>query len=426
MLSHWYDPETGGAAGPGTIARALQQRGHEVDVVTGYPIYPTGRLADGYRIRPYQREVMRGVTVHRSPIYPSHDTRPGHRMANYLSYAASGSAVAAAVLRRCDVVYVYSTPATTAIPGMALRALTRRPMVTHIQDLWPQTVTASGFLEAGDPRGTDEGGTADGTGARGEGGRVERVLHRFCDTVYRRSQAIAVTSPGMADLIEARGIPRERLHFVPNWAEETSFYPTAKDPATVRELGLTDAFTVMYAGNFGEMQQLDTVLDAAAELRDEPGLQIALVGGGVMADHVRDRVERERLHHVRVVGPQPFSRMSAILAVGDVQLVQLKDVPLYRSTLPSKLQANLAAGRPVIGGLTGDAADVVTASGGLVYRPGDGRALAAAIREVRSRGPERLAEMGRQARAHYESTYSERTVGDRLECLLRETGASAS
>lgn len=409
MLSHWYDPEGGAAAGPGTIARALHERGHQVDVVTGYPIYPTGKLAAGYRIRPYQREVLRGITVHRSPIYPSHDTRAVHRMANYLSYAASGSAVATAVLQKCDVLYVYSTPATAAVPALAVSAATGLKMVTHIQDLWPQTVTASGFVEDG-----------------GRSGRMERALHRYCDAVYRRSHAIAVTSPGMADLIAARGISPERLHFVPNWAEESSFRPVPSDPGFAAELGLSGDFTVMYAGNFGEMQQLGTVLDAAALLNDEPGLEIALVGGGVMAERLRARVEKENLRNVRLVPPQPFSRMSDVLALGDVQLISLKDVPLYRSTLPSKLQATLAAARPVIGALAGDAARVVTDSGaGVVTRPGDAKDLARAIREMRAAGPDRLAEMGRSGRLHYESTYSERSVGDRLEGLLRAAAESA-
>lgn len=403
FISHWYDPEGGAAAGPGTIARALQQRGHQVDVVTGYPIYPTGRVADGYRIRPYQREVREGVTVHRAPIYPSHDTRAGHRMANYLSFAVSGSLVAAAALRKCDVLYVYSTPATASIPSLGISAVRRIPTVVHVQDLWPQTVTSSGFVEA----------------TRGTESRMEKVLHRYCDLVYRQASRIAVTSPGMTGLITERRVPRDKIEFVPNWAEERSFRPEPKDPEFASAIGLKAPFTVMYAGNLGEMQQLDIVLDAAAMLVDETGLEIALVGGGVMANHLARRIESEQLRNVRLIDPQPFTKMSAVLALGDVQLITLKDLPLYRSTLPSKLQATLAAGRPIIGALAGDAAAVVEGSGaGVVSSPGDAVALADAIRSMRAVGNQGLAEMGRAGRAHYELTYSERAVGDRLESLL--------
>lgn len=404
MLSHWYDPEGGAAAGPGTIARALHQRGHSVDVVTGFPIYPTGRVADGYKIRAYQRESRDGVTVHRVPIYPSHDTRPAHRMGNYLSFAASGAAVAPAVLKHCDIIYVYSTPATAAIPALALSALRHLPIVLHVQDLWPQTVTASGFIDDA------------------PAGLMERVLHRYCDLVYRRAQRIAVTSPGMADFVVERGVPRDKVSFVPNWAEEISFRPMSRDSNLGRELGLNAPFTVMYAGNLGEMQQLDVVLDAAACLINEPDLEITLVGGGVLRNHLAQRIEREGLHNVRLIEPQPFSRMASVLSLGDVQLITLKDFPLYRSTLPSKLQATLAAGRPIVGALSGDAADVIERSGaGIVASPGDARALAGAIRSMRDEGPAALADMGRAGRAHYDATYSEQTVGDKLDDLLHQT-----
>lgn len=401
IISHWYDPEGGAAAGPGTIARALHMRGHDVDVVTGYPIYPTGRVAEGYRMRPYAHETLDGITVHRGAIYPSHDTRAVHRMANYLSFAASGSLVAAAALRNCDVLYVYSTPATAAIPALGLSALKHIPMVVHVQDLWPQTVTASGFV------------------ADAPAGRMERALHRYCDFVYRRATTVAVTSPGMAGLVADRGISRSKIEFLPNWAEERSFKPMPKNPELATQLELTAPFTVMYAGNLGEMQQLDVILDAAEQLRHEPGIEFALVGGGVMATHLAERVEREKLTNVRLIGPQPFSQMADVLALGDIQLISLKDLPIYRNTLPSKLQATLAAGRPIIGSLAGDAADVIEQSGsGVVVQPGDSVELAGAVRYMRGRGPDALTSMGRSGRRHYEGAYSEHSVGDRLDEIL--------
>ena len=409
MVSHWYDPEGGAAAGPGTIARALHQRGHRVGVVTGFPIYPSGRVADGYRIRPYQRQVMEGVAVHRAPIYPSHDDRAMHRMANYLSFAASGSAVATATLKRSDVLYVYSSPATAAIPALPLSVVGRIPMVVHIQDLWPQTVTASGFV------------------ADAPAGRMERALHRFCDLVYSRATTIAVSSPGMADLIADRGIPRGKLRFLPNWAEEKSFHPTHKDRALESSLGLKGTFTAMYAGNFGEMQQLDTVLDAAALLLPDPDIEIVLVGDGVMATHLRGRVDSEGLTNVKFVAPQPFKQMSAVLALGDVQLISLKDVPLYRSTLPSKLQATLAAGRPVIGALSGDAASIIADSkAGLVTAPGDPYELSMAIRSMKDAGHDWRVAAGLSARSFYAQHFSEQAIGDELVSILTDASKSAT
>lgn len=405
FITHWYDPEGGAAAGPGTIARAIRERGHDVEVLTGFPIYPSGRVAPGYRISPYKRESMDGITIHRTAIYPSHDRSATRRMANYLSYAATGALVAPAVLRSCDVLFVYSTPATAAIPALPIRALWKTPMVVQIQDLWPQTVTASGFVEGG------------------RAGRMERAIHLYCDLVYQLAHTIAVTSPGMAELIHSRGIGEGKIKLLPNWAEERSFYPTERDPQIAAQLGLDERFTVMYAGNFGEMQNLETVLDAARHLRDLGNCQIVLVGGGVARERLAQRVSKEKIDNVRLIDPVPFSLIANVLALADVQLVSLKDTPLYRATLPSKLQANLAVGRPVIGAVAGDAADVIRRSGaGIVTRPGDAGELANAIRYLYDLAPAERLRMGSNGRRYYETNFSETAIGDRL-CELLATAA---
>ena len=401
MFSHWYDPEGGAAAGPGTIARALRDRGHDVHVVTGFPHYPAGRVFPGYKVRAYQREVLDGVTVHRSAIYPSHDTRALHRAANYLSFALSGALVGLTRLPRVDVGFVYSTPATTAIPGMALQALRHVPYVVQIQDMWPQTVVASEFLD----------------GARV--GRTERILQRFCDAVYRRATTIAVTSPGMRTLIEQRGIAPSKIEFVPNWADESCFLPGTATPELIGEFGPFRPFTAMYAGNFGELQALHHVIEAASLLRDEEDIGFVLVGAGVTEERLRARVVDLDLDNIRFIPAQPFSRMSDVLALGDVQLISLKDVPLLRSTLPSKVQASLAAGRPIIGAVAGDAASVVTASGaGLITPPEEPRALAGAVRRMAHLSATEREAMGVRARDYYLKNFSERVVGDRLSRLL--------
>jgi glycosyltransferase involved in cell wall biosynthesis len=175
----------------------------------------------------------------------------------------------------------------------------------------------------------------------------------------------------------------------------------------------------MYAGNFGELQGLETVLEAAALLRSETRIGFALVGGGVVESRLRQRAADLALDNVTFVPPQPFSGMSELLALGDAQLVTLKDVPLLRSTLPSKLQANLAVGKPVVGAVTGDAADVIRRSGaGVVSAPGDARGLAAAIREVAGYDVDRLTAMGERAREYYLHNFSEKVVGDRLSEVL--------
>lgn len=404
MVSQWYDPEHGSAGVPGTISRALISRGHDVRVLTGFPNYPTGKVYAGYRIRPYLRERMDGVDVHRVPLVPSHDRSALRRAANYLSFAAA-STMRAPVLRGCDAVLVYSSPATAAVAAMAARSLSGTPYVLYVADLWPDSVMESGFL-----------GSARISQAVGSG------LHRFCNATYRRAHAVAVTSPGMCDLLVARGVPPGKVHVVPNWVNEAIFQPlpaVRSDGDRGRHPRRSGEFTVMYAGNLGDLQGLETAVHAMAHLRDLPELTLALVGSGVAEKRLRALVDELKLASVRFMGRRRLSEMPQVIALGDVHLVSLRDVPLFAATLPSKVQATLACGRPVVASVAGDAARIVTASGaGPVVPSGDPKALADALRSLYAMPAERLARMGESGRRYYEREFSERVGSERLESLL--------
>ncbi|MBB1054737.1 glycosyltransferase family 4 protein [Dietzia sp. B44] len=399
-VTQWFDPETGSAATPGIIARALTARGHDVEVLTGFPNYPEGRLYDGYGIAPYKREARGGMTVHRAPLIPTHESRAISRILNYSSFAAGATAVGARVLRDADVVLVHSTPATVAVPALAAKALYGVPFVPMIQDLWPDTVTSSGFLGDNPSSG------------------VERTLHRFCDSVYRQAAHIAVISPGMSDSIQRRGIPPEKITFAPNWVDETTFHPELKDDELRRSFGLDRPFVVMYAGNFGEFQALDVVLAAAERLKARTDIQFALVGGGVMEQPLKRIAAEKRLDNMVFVPSQPFSAMTKVLALGDLHLVSLQDLPLFRITLPSKLQATLAAGKPLVGTVRGDAATVIKDSGaGRTSSPGDPDDLARVVTQMAD-DPEGTAAMGRAGREYYERVFSEDSSAGRLVSVL--------
>jgi colanic acid biosynthesis glycosyl transferase WcaI len=393
VISQWYDPEEGSAGVAGAICRSLVALGHEVHVLTGFPNYPHGRVYPGYRVRPYQYEHRAGVHVHRLPLVPNHDRSALRRAVNYLSFAASVS-LRPDLLSSVQAWLVYSTPATVAVPAMLARGLLRRPYVLFIQDLWPDTVTESGFL--------------------GQGRMVRVVtpmLSRFCHASYRRATSIAVTSPGMAEILVSRGVPAPKLSVVHNWVDEQVFRP--RPPRAART-----GFEVMYAGNLGELQGLDTALEAAAGLTDLPDVRLVFVGTGVAEGRLRRAAAR--LGNVAFLGPQSLERTAALMSESDVQLVSLMDLPLFRATLPSKLQAALATGRPVIGAVAGDAAALIERSGsGLVTPPGDAEALAAAIRKVYAMSADARGALGLAGRQYYVDNLS-RSVGSAiLTGLLR-------
>jgi glycosyltransferase involved in cell wall biosynthesis len=398
VVSPCYDPEEGSAAVAGAICRGLAGLGHRVHVLTGFPNYPTGRIFPGYRLRRYQYEHRDGVHVHRVPLLASHDRSAWRRAATYLSFAVAASCTPR-LLRAMDAWLVVCSQATTALPAMVARSLFGRPYVLLLQDLWPQTVAESGFVRRG-PMLT----------------AMVRGLQAFCDASYRRAAAVAVTSPGMATALLDRGVRDSALRVVPNWVDESLMRPVRPDPTLAARSGLV-GFVVMYAGSLGDLQGLETAVEAVRLLPDIPELRLAFIGSGVAEERLRAAAQGD--DRILFLGQRPPANIPALLALGDVQLVSLKDLPLFRATLPSKLQAVLACGRPVLGCVAGDAAAVIEGSGaGLAVPPGDARALAAAIRHMHDLGAPPREAMGRAGRRFYLDHLSARVGAGVLADLL--------
>lgn len=400
FVTQWYDPELDSSTYSGVIARALVAQGHEVHVLTGFPNYPTGRLAPGYPLRPYRYELLRGVHVHRAPLLPSHDRNAVRRAGNYLSFATCASVTAARVLRGLDVTLVYSSPATAALPAMTARRVLGVPYVLLIQDLWPSSVVDSGLLDAH------------------RAARVERALHTFCDATYRSAAAIAVIAPSMADAIRARGVPAERIRWVPNWADEAVFTPRPRDPELAAQLGITRPKNLMYAGNLGEFQNVRVLIETARRLRSRADVGVVVAGRGVLEEELRRVVAEDALDNVIFVGAIGPDRIADVLALGDLQVVALADLPLFRMTLPSKLQATMAAGRPILAALPGDGARIVAEAGcGVIVPPDDPDAWAAAALS-RLDDPQTSAAEAASGRRWYDAHFAQRIGVERLTELL--------
>lgn len=403
FISQWYDPEVGSAAIPGSVVRALRHRGHEVEVVTGFPNYPSGEIYEGYRLRPYTRENRHGTVVHRVPLYPSHDASPVRRMLNFASFATSATIVGSFLARRSEVALVYSTPATVGMAGLALRHLLRRPYVLYIQDVWPDTLTATGMLP----------GWATGP--------AEWLLHKFCNRVYRSAAQIAVISPGMKTLLVERGVPAEKVDVVHNWVDEAVFRPVGSRAPR------GGTFDVMYAGNIGDVQGLDVAVRALARLDRDTSVPVHLrfIGSGVAMGRLRALARElgvdDRVHFE---GPRSSGEMAEVMSTAHVQLVCLKDDPLFHLTMPSKVQAILACGQPMITCAPGDAAALTARTGsGWAVPPGDVEALARTFKEASQTPPGVLAQMGASGRRYYDNHLASDVGAKSLEdALLRALG----
>lgn len=377
FLKQFFDPEPTmkGLA----FARALREQGFEVEVVTGFPNYPGGKVYPGYRIRPIAREARDGVAITRLALYPSHDRSRIGRVLNYVSFFLSASLYLTFFARRADVIYGYHPPLTVAMAAGLAGALRRVPVVLDIQDMWPDTLRATGMVRS-----------------RGVIGFVGAVARR----TWRRATRIVVLSPGFRRLLIERGVEPERITVIRNWADEAAIASEAPATPVLPDDG---RFRVLFAGNMGLAQGLDTVLDAAAIVaRQTPRVEIVFLGSGLDADRLKARAEQEGLANVRFLPRVPMAEVGGYLAAADVLLVHLKADPLFAITIPSKTQAYMAAGKPVILAVDGDAADIVKDAGcGLTVPPQDPEALAQAILKLSEISREELDRMGKLGYEYY-------------------------
>ena len=232
------------------------------------------------------------------------------------------------------------------------------------------------------------------------------MLGSLCKLVYRRASHITVISPGFKEALAKRGVPPYKIDVIYNWCDETVFNVDYEPGA--RLASSADKFSILFAGTMGTAQGLDSVLQAAQIcLRTAPTVEFVFVGGGVDRPRLERMVEEMKLDNVRFKLRQPMQAMGGILAGADALLVHLKDDPLFRITIPSKTQAYMAAGKPVIMAVRGDAADLVKQSqSGVLCNPSDPQSIADAVKKLVDAGTEPLAAMGRNGRAFYEKVLS--------------------
>lgn len=397
ILSQWFDPEP---TFKGLLfARELAARGHEVEVLTGFPNYPGGNVYPGYHIRPWRRERIDGIRVLRVALYPSHDKSAVRRALNYTSFAISAALIGTALIRKPDVVYVYHPPATIALAAMVIGFFRKAPFVYDIQDLWPDTVTLSGMMSSP---------------------AAFTLLGKWCKFVYHRARHIVVLSPGFKQQLVRRGVSPGKIDVIYNWCDQTALRPTTPDPELASRLGLSDCFNVMFAGTMGTAQALDSVLEAAALCRQTlPKVQFVFVGGGVDRNRLEKKAGDLGLANVRFLPRQPMSAMGAILGLADVLLVHLKSHPLFSITIPSKTQAYLASGKPVLMAVRGDAAQLVTQSGGgLVCEPENPRSIAETVARFAVMSPQQRRSMGEAGKRFYDERLSLQAGVTKFEALF--------
>ena len=379
LISQYFTPEP--AKTPASVARRMAMLGHQVRVITGFPNYPNGRIYPGYQQSlNFVEDDEVGVRVHRVPIVPSHSENGVMRAVNYTSFMLS-ALLRSSLGRGADVTYVYASQPTGALAALVWRKLFKTPYVLHVQDLWPDSITASGMVPAP------------------AAGVVSRVITALLRPVYRHAQAIVAISPTMRNSLIDRGVPAERVHVIYNWSSDESEHPGSA-PGDGR------VCTVTYAGNLGAAQDLETAVQAARRVADElPRFRLLIVGAGTQAQRLRDAARD--LACVEFRDPVPLGDMPSVYKETTFQLVPLKATANLHGAVPSKLQSSLAAGLPVICSAPGAATALVhAAQAGYAVPPSDVDALAETFRRAYACEPAEHARYAQNARSFYLSRLS--------------------
>ncbi|EKD71148.1 MAG: hypothetical protein ACD_46C00263G0007 [uncultured bacterium] len=353
IVSQYFWPETFRI---NDLAEGLVERGHKVTVLTGKPNYPTGRLFPGYRLLGKTRELYKEIEIIRSPIIPRGKSKIQLAL-NYLSFSIFASIMGTIKCKRPDVIFVFEpSPITVGLPAIFLKKLKKSPILFWVQDLWPESVVAVNAVHSK---------------------KILFWLEKLVHFIYARCDYILTTSRSFFSSIKKFDVPQEKLHYFPQTAE--SFYKPLDPILCVEEDKLLPkGFRIVFSGNIGTAQDIETILGAAKLLRDYQDIKWIFLGDGSKRRWLQNEIIQNKLTDtVYWLGHYPVERMPRFFACADALLVTLKKDPVFSLTIPGKIQSYLACAKPVVAALDGEGKEVIEESkAGFVTHSGDSESLA--------------------------------------------------
>jgi glycosyltransferase involved in cell wall biosynthesis len=360
FFTHYFPPEVNAPANRTfEHCQAWANAGHEVHVVTCVPSHPLGRPFAGFRRCWCCHDVADGIHVHRVWTYLAPNRAVFWRVVNYLTFVPT-AAWRAWRLGRFDVAVGTSPQFFCAVATWLYSRVRRIPWVFELRDLWPESIPAVGAMKPS---------------------FALRLLERLELRMYRDATAIVCLTEAFIRTLQARGIEAEKLHWIPNGIEP-SFWQAADRDAARAELGVRDDDVLAsYVGTIGMAHDLGTLIAAAGLLRlRAPDVRILVVGDGAELSALRDLASRQGLGNIMFTGLVPRGKVPGLLAASDMALVTLKPSDVFKTVLPSKMFEAMAAARPIVLAVEGEAQKVLEQAGaGVAVQPGDAAAMAAAI-----------------------------------------------
>lgn len=376
------------------LVKTLLEKDVEIDVLTGKPNYPEGNIYKGYRALGCQIEEWKGATLYRLPLMPR-GAKSGTRLAmNYLSFVLSGLIFGPWLLRsrRYDAIFVYGiSPILQAVPALFIGWLKCRPVIVWVQDLWPDSLSATGYVQ---------------------NRHVLSAVRQVVRCIYRRADLLLVQSRAFEEPVRAlaSGTP---IAYYPNSVDDGFANPIAVALPSVD--GLSEGFSIMFAGNIGAAQAVGVIVEAASLLREHKDINFVVLGDGSSREWMLAEVKKRGLTNLHLPGRFPVETMPGFMQKASVLLVTLADQTIFAATVPSKVQAYMAAGRPIIASLNGEGARLIVEAGaGLASPAEDAGALVDAILHIYGLSPDERKILGDNGRRYYQEHFDHDHLVDQL------------
>lgn len=378
------------------IAYELHKRGHNVSVLTGLPNYPKGKIYKGYRWFQKRNEVINGVNVYRTSI-PGRGNSTIKMAINYLFFAIFGKLRAILLKEKFDIIYVYEiSPITMVWPAITAKKKSNAPMILHCLDQWPISVTTGGIIESS---------------------LIYKFLYKISRSTYEKANLITISSKSFKDyFINELKISAndKKLIYWPSYAE--NIYENTNHIEN-------DTFDLVFAGNIGPAQSVETIIEAATILKNENNILFHIVGDGLSKKHCEELCKESNLENVIFHGFHKVQEMKKFYDLADAFIITMVNNPVVNSTLPAKIQSYMMARKPIIGAVSGEVKNVINeAKCGLCCESLDSNTLAKNI--LNAKNSNNLKKWGDNAYNYYKENFDKCTLMDNLEKIMEDVTKS--
>lgn len=377
------------------LVRELDSQGHHVSVLTGKPNYPKGEYFEGYKYGGVMKENFYGAEVIRVPLRKRGNGGPFNLICNYLSFVINANRYIRKNRMEFDAILCYEiSPITQAYPALYCKKKYGGKVLLWVQDLWPESVTAAGGVKNRFAIG---------------------ILNKMVKRIYSKSDVLLVQSKGFKDSILTKGNFSSKIVYAPNWAEDIYLEKQRVDEEVIAGM-MPKGFRVMFAGNVGVAQDVDSIIKAARETQDIPEIKWVIVGDGRARVGVEEQVNQFGLKDtVFFLGRHPMKQMPTFFSYADVMIVSLKNEYIFSLTIPAKTQSYMASGKPIVSMLNGEGNRVIKeAKCGLTAPSGDYKALAKNVKILYGINKDELAQMGRRGLDYYLNHFDKKMVIDNI------------